>query len=275
MKALASMKTALAVTCVLALSAASSSGQDHPASPAPAQAESSPAIPPITDADREAAFPDAEAHSVHDRTLNYFVLIDQLEWQATDAHDGASWDNRGWIGGDLNRFWFRTEGAADNGRIDDAQAHLLYGRAFARWWHFVGGVRQDLRPGPSQTWAAVGVQGLAPYWFEVEATAYIGASGRTQVRLEVEYELLLTNRLVLQPLVEIEVYGKGDPERGIGAGLSSADAGLRLRYELRRELAPYVGVVWTRKFLGTADFAEAAGEPARTARLAAGMRVWF
>lgn len=131
------------------------------------------------------------------------------------------------------------------------------------------------RPGPSQTWAAVGIQGLAPYWFEVEATAYVGAAGRTHLRLETEYELLVTNRLVLQPILELEAYGKADPERGIGAGLSSTDAGLRLRYEFRREFAPYVGVTWNRTYFGTAEFAEAEGEKTGGAKLTLGMRVWF
>lgn len=119
------------------------------------------------------------------------------------------------------------------------------------------------------------MQGLAPYWFEVEATAYVGASGRTQFRIEGEYELLLTNRLILQPLVEVEIHGKNDPEHGTGAGLSTADAGLRLRYEFRREFAPYVGLVWSRRFFGTADFADAAGDRVEGARLALGVRLWF
>jgi copper resistance protein B len=109
----------------------------------------------------------------------------------------------------------------------------------------------------------------------VEATAYVGASGRTAVRFETQYELLLTNRLILQPLVDLEIYGKSDPEHGIGAGLSTADAGLRLRYEFRREFAPYVGVVWNGKFFGTAELANAGGEKSGGARLAAGLRFWF
>ncbi|MGE0393431.1 MAG: copper resistance protein B, partial [Vicinamibacterales bacterium] len=137
------------------------------------------------------------------------------------------------------------------------------------------GIRQDVRTGPPQTWAAIGLQGLAPYWFEVEATAYVGPAGRTHLRLETEYELLLTNRLVMQPLVELEVYGKADPARGLGAGLSHVDAGLRLRYEFRRELAPYAGVVWVRKFFGTADFARLAGERSSGARWTVGIRTWF
>lgn len=256
----------------------------HPAPPPPAGAEGPapppaaplpPFIPALTDADRAAAFPDVMGHAVHDNPTNYFVLFDQLEWQAGAGAPGLSWDNRGWIGQDRNRFWFRTEGEAADGRLDQAQAHALYGRAITRWWDVVAGVRQDLRPGAAQTWAAIGLQGLAPYWFEVEATAYVGASGRSHLRLETEYELLLANRLILQPLVEVEIYGKGDPARGIGAGLSTLDGGLRLRYEFRRELAPYLGVTWQRRFFGTADAARDAGARVSSARLALGLRVWL
>ena len=233
-------------------------------------------LPPITDEDRKAAFPELNGQrTVHDDAVFSYVLLDQLEWQAGDGVTGLSWDNKGLIGRDVNRIWFRTEGEAEDGDLGEAEAHALYGRAIARWWDVVVGVRQDVRPGPARTWAAVGIQGLAPYWFEVEATAYVGESGRTHLRLESEYELLLTNRLVLQPLVEIDIYGKSDPERGLGAGLSSLSAGLRLRYEIRRELAPYVGVTWNRKFFGTADLAKAEGEDIGEARLALGVRVWF
>ena len=247
-------------------------GEDHPAHQPPAPLPAF--IPPLTDADRAAAFPEVMGHSVHDDAVNYFVLFDQLEWQAGTG-GGVSWDNRGWIGKDRNRLWFRTEGATDSDRVEAAQGHVLYGRAIGRWWDVVAGVRQDLRPGSAQTWAAVGLQGLAPYWFDVQATAYIGGSGRTHVRLETEYELLVTNRLILQPLVEVDVYGKADSSRGTGPGLSSIDAGVRLRYEFRREFAPYLGVVWSREFFGTADHARAAGREVSGARLAMGLRLWL
>lgn len=232
-------------------------------------------IPAVTDAARGAAFPDVKGHAVHDRAVHYFVLFDQLEWQSAKGVTGGSWDNKGWVGGDINRFWFRTEGDGENGSLGTAQVHAMYGRAIARWWDLVLGVREDLRPGAARTWAAIGIQGLAPYWFEVEATAYVGAGGRTHARLETEYELLLTNRLVLQPLVEVEVYGRSDPERGIGAGLSTIDTGVRLRYEVRREFAPYIGLTWSRKFYGTADFARDSGQDVGGTRLALGARVWF
>ncbi|MCC7126400.1 MAG: copper resistance protein B [Acidobacteria bacterium] len=255
---------------------------DHSAHTAPAASEQSPSpeplpsfIPPLTDADRAAASPDVDGHAVHDTAINYFVLFDQFEWQSGSGADAFSWDTKGWIGQDIHRFWFRTEGDRAGGRTEQAQTHLLYGRAIARWWDVTAGVRVDTLPSTPRTALALGVQGLAPYWFEVEASAYIEPSGRTHVRIETEYELLITNRLVLQPLVEFEVYGRADPERHIGAGLSTADVGLRLRYEFKRELAPYIGVVWNRKFFGTADRARAADHTVNDARFVAGLRWWM
>lgn len=232
-------------------------------------------IPPVTEADRAAAFPaDLDGHAVHDKRITAFVLFDRLEWQGqTDG--GFLFESTTWIGGDINRLWLRPEGEFEDDRLESAAIDALFGHSFSRWWDVVAGIRQDFRPGDPQTWAAIGIQGLAPYWFEVEATGYIGAGGRTRASLEVEYDLLLTNRLMLQPLVEIEMYGKDDPSRGIGAGLSSIETGLRLRYEIRRELAPYVGVTWDRKLFGTADLARSAGvEPGRV-RVAVGLRTWF
>jgi len=245
------------------------SPHQSPATPLP------PFIPPVTDADRKAAFPDVQGHPAHDRSINYFVLFDQLEWQTGSGADAFSWDTKGWVGQDRNRFWFRSEGDRAGGRTEQAQTNLLYGRAIARWWDVTAGVRLDTLPDTPRSALALGVQGLAPYWFEVEASAYIEPSGRTHVRFETEYDLLITNRLVLQPLVEFEVYGRADRERLIGTGLSSGELGLRLRYEFRRELAPYVGVVWTRKFFGTADQARAAGQAVAGTRLAVGLRTWF
>jgi copper resistance protein B len=247
---------------------------DHAAHGAAAESPKEP-IPPLTDADRAAAFPEGlHGHATHDRRITTFVLFDQLEWQGGE-NGGLSIDLKSWIGGDLHRAWFRGEGESSDGRPENAQFHALYGRSVSRWWDVVAGVRQDLRPGAPQTWLAVGIQGLAPQWFEIEATAYLGRAGRTHARFEAEYEVLLTNRLILQPLIEAELYGKNDPARGIGAGLSSLDAGLRLRYEVRREFAPYVGVAWHRALFGTADHARAHGEAPGRARLAVGIRAWF
>ena len=213
------------------------------------------------------------AHTVHDSAIHTFVLVDQLEWLATSPR-ATGWDAKGWIGKDRDRFWFRTEGEASTSQLDRTETHLFYGRAVSPWWDLVAGMRNDDGPGPARNWAALGVQGLTPYVVEIEATAYVGAAGRTHARLEAKYELLVTNRLIVQPLVEIEIYGKDDPERLIGAGLSSADVGLRLRYEIRRELAPYAGILWSRRFFGTADQWRAAGQSEGDTRLVVGLRFW-
>ena len=248
----------------------------QPAAPAaPASDGQRPRVPPVTEADRQAAFPDVEGHASHDEAVHSLVLFDRLEWQATAGGGSAAWDHRTWVGRDRDRLWVRSEGQIDGGRVGDADAHLLYGRAFARWWDVVAGVRQDITPATAQTWAAIGVQGIAPYWFDLEMTGYVGANGRTAARIEAEYELKLTNRLIAQPRLELNLYGRNDPARAIGAGLSTAEPGVRVRYEFRREVAPYFGVAWNRKFGGTADFAKREGEDVRAVRLLAGVRWWF
>jgi copper resistance protein B len=145
----------------------------------------------------------------------------------------------------------------------------------SRWWELVAGVRQDFEPGSAQTWGAFGVQGTAPYKFAVEATAYVGESGQVAARLKVRHELLITNRLILEPLLELNAYGKDDPDRAVGSGLSTSEMGLRLRYELRREFAPYVGLTWDRKWGATADFARLEARSVDEVRWVVGLRAWF
>jgi len=143
------------------------------------------------------------------------------------------------------------------------------------WWDVLVGVKQDFRPADSRTWAAIGIQGLAPYKFETSATAYVGDGGQLAATLEVEYELLLTNRLILQPLVEATLAARDEPEHGMAAGLNKVEAGLRLRYEFSRRFAPYIGISHERLFGDTADYHQAAGEHTRDTRWVAGVRVWF
>jgi copper resistance protein B len=235
--------------------------------------------PPITPADREAAFPDLSGMNAHEMMpedpFNRFMLFDRLEAQDADDGDVLSWDFRGWAGRSANRLWIRSEGERTSATTEHAELQLLWGRPIARWWDLVAGARQDFRPGPSQGWAAFGIQGLAPYRFELEATAFVGKAGRAAARLEAEYELLITNRLILQPLIELNWYSQDDAARGVGSGFSSAESGLRLRYEFRREIAPYIGLTREKKFGGTADLARAAGIDTHETRLVAGIRLWF
>jgi copper resistance protein B len=232
-------------------------------------------IPPLTDADRAAAVPPPGGHPVHDNAIFSYVLFNRLEAWDADPDTALSWEGQAWIGTDLNRVWLRSEGERTAGRLESADLEVLYGRSVARWWDVVAGVRHDFQPGGSQDFAAIGVVGLAPYKFEVAATAYLGESGQSAARIEVESETLLTNRLILQPLVEINAYGKDDARRGIGSGWSTAEAGLRLRYEVTRRFAPYIGIVRERAFGHTADFRQAEGDPINDTRFVAGVRTWF
>lgn len=249
-------------------------GGSQPAAQTSAQPDVPGPVQPPTDGDRRAAFPEVEGHTLHDNQFRSFILFDQLEWQQGQV-DGANWDVNGWLGYDRDRVWVRSEGDTVRGRLDRGEAHVLYGRAFARWWDVVAGVRQDVRPAAAQTWGAFGLQGLAPYWFEVQATAYVGPDWRTQFRFETQYEFFITNRVTLQPLLELRVNGKADPDRGLGAGLSSADYGLRLRYIVKREIAPYLGLTWSRLYFGTASAARSSGSSAGDTRLAFGLRLWI
>lgn len=232
-------------------------------------------IPAVTEADRQAAIAPAHAHPVHDNSIKSYVLLNRLEAWDADPGTGLGWEGQGWIGTDLNRVWFRSEGERTDRQTESADLEVLYGRSISTWWDVVAGVRHDFKPGASQNFAAIGVQGLAPMKFEVSATAYLGEGGQTAANVEAEYELLLTNRLILQPLVEVTAYGKNDPLRGIGSGLSTAEAGLRLRYEFTRKFAPYIGVVYERAFGNTADMRREHGESFEDTRLVIGLRTWF
>lgn len=232
-------------------------------------------IPPITDADRAAARPPG-GHMQHlDNKIHGYSLLNRLEGWDADPGKGLTWEGQGWIGTDLDRLWWRSEGERIDGHTESAGIEVLYGRSVSAWWDVVAGVRHDFMPGDPQSFAAFGVQGLAPQKFAVSATAYVGERGQTAARFEAEYELLLTNRLVLQPLVEAEWYGKDDPVRAICSGLSTAGAGLRLRYEFTRRFAPYIGVVHERAFGNTADLRRDEGENASGTRFVAGVRAWF
>jgi len=210
-----------------------------------------------------------------DNPLLTKVMLDQLEVRDVGNDNENVWDGQVWIGKDLTKLWIKSEGERASGKTDEAELQFLYSKAVAKYWDFQVGVRHDFEPSPSRSWAAVGFKGLTPYFFDVDAAAFIGESGRTALRFEAEYELLLTQRLILTPDIEINLYGQNDPDVGIGAGLSDLEAGLRLRYEIRRQFAPYMGINWSRLFGNTADFARIAGEKSSETQLVIGFRAWF
>lgn len=204
------------------------------------------------------------------------LVVDRLEHVHT-RHDGnaTAYDAQAWFGRDYDRLVLKAEGEAAGGKLQEARTEVLWGHAVAAFWDTQLGVRYDSGVGPDRGWLAAGIQGLAPYWFELDATAYVGNSGRSALRLGAEYELLLTQRLIVQPRVEFNAYGKRDEARDIGSGLSDGVAGLRLRYEVTRQIAPYVGVEWTAKFGQSVDLARAAGERTSKTRWVAGLHFWF
>ncbi|WP_376697597.1 copper resistance protein B [Pseudomonas syringae] len=251
------------------------SDSESPPSTQTAPAQSRTPIPPITDEDRAAVYTSHAGHQVHDSAINSYFLADKLEWQ--DANDGSAlaWDLSGWIGGDIDRLLLRSEGERTNGKTEEAEIQALWGHSISPWWDVVAGARQDFKPGAPQTWAAFGLQGQAISDLDIEATAFIGEAGQTAARLEADYDLQLTSNVVLQPTAELNFYGKNDPQRGNGSGLSTSEFGLRLRYEITPQFAPYVGVSWDRSYGKTADYAREDDEDTQDARLVVGVRMWF
>ncbi len=204
------------------------------------------------------------------------VVFNLAEAQIKDGRDGYRWDGEAWIGGDNNRLAIKTEGSGDFGRsIDDAEIQVLYNRALDPYVNFQAGLRYDFKPNPSRAYASVGFEALAPYWFDVEGTVFLSDKGDVLGRAEAYYDQRLTNWFVLQPRAELNFAAQDVPENGIGSGLSDIELGLRLRYELRRELAPYIGVSWDKKLGDTARFARAEGEDTGGFSFVAGLRVWF
>ena len=212
---------------------------------------------------------------VMDRGIFAHAIFNQLEGRWNGDSTQFRWDGQGWAGTDYDKLWIKSEGTVSNGALDDGQHQFLYSRAISTYFDLQGGLRSDLDSRPTRNWAALGIQGLAPYFFDLELTGFVSGQGHLAAKLEASYDLLLTQRLILQPQVEVNVYSKSDPARLTGAGFSDIDTGLRLRYEFSRQFAPYIGVVYEGKFGQTANFARQAGESTGDVRFVFGVRAWF
>lgn len=203
------------------------------------------------------------------------VMSDKLEYQTGSGQDGYRWDVEAWWGGDINRLVLKSEGeGATRDGLEGAEIQALYSRPVARYTDFQVGVRQDFTP-RARTYATVGLESLFPYWFEAEGALFLSDEGDLLARLKGSYDLRLNQRLVLQPEAELEFSAQNIPEAHTGSGLSTAEVGLRLRYEIRREFAPYIGVSYERAFGETADFVRADGEDVENTSLVIGLRAWF
>jgi copper resistance protein B len=214
--------------------------------------------------------------SMNDDQIFAHVLFDQLEGRSNGPDNELRWDAEGWAGTDRNRVWFKSEGFFNqHGKVEDGDQEMLYDRPVTTYFDLQGGVRCDLDSGPQRWWGAFGVEGLAPQFFNLQATAYARDAGHFAGRVVGSYDLLLTQQLIAQPEIELNFYSKKDPSRAIGTGLSEIDTGLRVRYELSRKFAPYVGVAYNGKFGETAGFVRDEGAIVNDLRVAFGFRVWY
>lgn len=212
---------------------------------------------------------------VADREPFTYLLLDRLEYRAQKGANATFWDAQAWFGGDYNKLWLKSEGQRTlGGRTEEAELQILYARRIAPFWHLQGGMRSEQRPGPAQNYGVLALQGIAPYWFNVEASAFF-RGGNISGRLEAEYDQLLTQRLILQPRIDSNFSTSADPARGVGRGINDVELSLRLRYEIKREFAPYIGITWARKLGDTADIARGRGEDARSTTVVVGLRAWF
>lgn len=214
---------------------------------------------------------------VQDNQIFAHALLNQFEGRTNGPDDELRWDGEAWIGTDTNRLWLKSEGFSNNGTVSDGDHEALYDRAIPHMRYFDAqvGVRADLDAGPTRTWAAVGIQGLAPYRFEFAPTLYIRDGGHVAGRVTGSYDFLLMQRWIVQPEAELNFYSKDDPSRQIGSGLADLDTGVRLRYELSRKFAPYVGFAYSGKYGNTARYSRQAGESTSDHRFVFGLRLWF
>lgn len=210
------------------------------------------------------------AHAdMEDDPLLTMFLMDKFEVLDNDEHTRV-WDGHFWIGYDINKLYVYSEGEATSDGLERSQNELVYSKAVAPFWDIQIGLAYDKNEGASKTWGEVAISGLAPYYFETRAALLVNKDGNVGLRLDAEYEALLTQKLILTPSLEADIYTKNDPQMAIGSGLSSIEAGLRIRYEFVREFAPYIGVTWEKTFDNTEDF-----NPIDQTNLMAGIRFWF
>jgi copper resistance protein B len=217
----------------------------------------------------------AEAEAAEESPIVTLFEVDQLEYRP-GGKDAFSWEAEGWVGGDYHKLWFKTQGDDRiEGPVANAEVQVLYSRAVTAFWDAQVGARYDAKPDPSRGFAVVGFQGLAPYGVEVDAAAFLSDDGDVSARVEAESDFLLTQRLIARPSAELNVAVQEVEELGVGSGVSDVELGLRLRYEIVRELAPYVGVSWERKIGRTADFARGRGADVAELHWVGGVRFWF
>lgn len=258
----------LTVALLQSLPLRSAVGQDAPAASPPSFSTFQP--------DPAGGFPDQQIY--------YNVRFDKLEVKPQSGRYGYEWDAEAWVGTDYDKIFVKTEGFNNGGagrsafgrtaRWESAEFQVLYSRLISYFFDFQIGVRQTIEP-ISRTYAVIGIEGLAPGLFELDTQAFISQKGEVSGRLNAFYDLLLTNRLVLQPRFDVNVSAQRVPELSTGRGFTDFELSARLRYEFTREFAPYVGVSWERKVGETAAIAKREVEPRSRVYLLGGLRLLF
>ena len=245
------------------------------AAPPPASSEPENAADRVWGADAMAPARRA-IYAEHGSMRTSAVMLDRFEYRVQDGRDGYHWEGEGWTGGDYDRLWIKSRGEGEFGeRIDTVETQALWSHALDPWFNLQAGVRYDVRRTADRAYLTVGVEGLAPYLFEIAAAAFVSDRGDLAARVEATYDQRIVRQLVLQPRAELNLSTGGVRSVGTGAGVSSVEAGVRLRYEIVPEFAPYVGVEYERAIGRAVGFTRAAGKDAGGAGLVAGVRVWF
>jgi copper resistance protein B len=212
----------------------------------------------------------------HGGSTSSMIVFNLAEYQIRNGRDGYRWDGEAWFGKDIDRLVIKTEGEGANREgVESAEVQALYSRALDPYWNLQAGFRYDFTPNPSRVYATIGIEGVMPYWFDTEAALFLSDKGDVLGRIEGYYDQRITQRLILQPRIELNLSAQDVPENRIGAGVSNAELGLRLRYEVRREFAPYIGISYDRKLGQAADYARADGKEVRATSFVIGVRTWF
>lgn len=209
----------------------------------------------------------------HDDAVFLYLQAERLEYRESAGE--TLWDLQGWYGGDLHKLWFKSEGHADGSDVDDAELQVLYSRAWTAFFDLQLGVRVSDLDGRNIVSAVAGVQGVAPYRVEIDAALFVTDDGDVSIRSEFERDIFLSERVILQPRVELGIALQDSSELGVGSGVTGLAAGVRLRYEVTRKFAPYIGVDYDKRFGDTADFVRANGGDADESTVVAGIRFWF
>jgi copper resistance protein B len=259
---------------------ASSPHAGHQTGPAGPPAAAAPPVP--TDRAADSVFPPEEMAAAREGLRHEHgdirwstLMVETLEYRPARGEDGYGWRARASFGGDLDRLVLKTEGEGEGRDLERGEIQALLSRAVGPYFDLHAGVRQDFQSGPSRTFATVGIEGLAPYGVDVESALFLSNRGDLSARMEASTDLRLTQRLILQPRAEANLAAQDDRAAGVGSGLSDLELGLRLRYAIRPEFAPYVGVNWSRAFGDTADIARADGRDVEQTRFVLGVRAWF